>query len=157
MNEIWKDIPGYENYYQVSSLGRVKSLRRNKVMKGSLSKKGYPTVVLSVNTIEKNTQVHQLVAMTFLNHTPCGMGLVVDHINNNKLDNRLENLQLITQRENSYRLQGNYSSKYKGVCWFTSRKKWVSRIHIDGKTHHLGYFNTEEEASIAYQNKLKTI
>lgn len=157
MQEIWKPIPGYKNYYKVSNLGNVISLRTNKKMKGSLSRRGYHSVVLSVNTFEKTFFTHQLVAMAFLGHKLNGMKLVVDHINNDKLDNRVENLQIVTQRENSYRLQGTYSSKYKGVCWFASRKKWISRIHINGKTHHLGYFTNELEASEAYKNKLKTL
>ena len=126
-------------------------------MKGSLSRKGYHSVVLSVKTFEKTFFTHQLVAMAFLSHTLNGMKLVVDHVNDDKLDNRVENLQIVTQRENSYKTQGNYSSKYKGVSWFASKKKWFSRIYINGKVHCLGYFTNEEEASQAYQNKLKTI
>ena len=69
----------------------------------------------------------------------------------------LENLQLISQRENVYKTQGKYSSKYKGVSWDKEKNKWRTKIRINGKLIHLGYFNCELAASAAYQNKLKTI
>jgi hypothetical protein len=101
--------------------------------------------------------VHQLVAMAFLNHTPCGMNLVVDHINSNKLDNRVENLQLITQRENSSKDIKNKTSKYTGVSWCKHRGKWLSQIYLNKKTYNLGRFNCELSAHLAYINKLKQI
>ena len=99
--EIWKDIPGYEGYYQVSSLGRVKSLERvvghtrhgeytlkGKIRKLSLNTQGYLIVRLSNGGIVKTIKVHKLVAMAFLNHEPCGYKEVVDHIDNNTQNNR---------------------------------------------------------------------
>lgn len=169
MEEIFKDIPGYEGLYQVSNLGRVKSLSRlnfsngfyrrqkERILSPASHRKGYLICVLCKNTHRKTIKIHQLVAMAFLNHTPCGMLLVVDHINDNKLDNRLENLQIITNRENSFKTQGKYTSNYKGVCWYNRDKKWVSKIQINGKTITLGRFNCELAAHQAYQNKLKDI
>jgi hypothetical protein len=95
--------------------------------------------------------------MAFLNHIPSGNKLVIDHRNDNKLDNRLENLQVVTNRFNTCKTRGNYSSKYKGVNWHKHTQKWVSRIIINNKRHSLGYFNCELAAHLAYQNKLKTI
>jgi hypothetical protein len=160
--EVWKDIPCYEGLYEVSSLGRVKSLgndktRKEKILKQNINGSGYFKVCLFKDGISQNTTVHQLVAMAFLNHNPCGMALVVDHINWNKLDNRLENLQLITQRENCSKDVKNKTSKYTGVSWCKSAKKWTTKIQINSKKKHLGYFNCELAASIAYQNKLKTL
>jgi len=169
MNEIWKDIPGYEGLYQVSNLGVIKSLSRkifnnkyyritkDKLLKIGISKHGYCNVELSKNCKRKNFKVHQLVAMAFLNHTPCGFKLVVDHINDNKIDNRLENLQVVTTRYNSHKTQVSYSSNHKGVSWDSRYKKWRSVIHFNKKYIHLGYFNCELQASEAYQNKLKEI
>lgn len=156
-NEIWKDVIGYEGLYEVSNLGRVKSLRFNKekIFKPSLCGRGYLQVNLTKNNKSKTTLVHKLVAMVFLNHIPCGMTLVVDHINDNQLDNRVDNLQLITQRENSYKTQGKYSSEYRGVCKL--RNKWVSKIYVNGKKLYLGHFNCELSASLAYQNALKNL
>jgi len=116
--EIFKDIPGYEGIYQVSDLGRVKSLKFNKekILKPGVNNHGYYTVVLCKGK-RKTINVHQLVAMAFLNHEPCGYnGLIVDHKDNNPLNNRLSNLQLISQRENTSKDKKG-SSKYTGVSW----------------------------------------
>jgi hypothetical protein len=168
MNEIWKDIPSYEGLYQVSNLGNVKSLNRfvtrggNSVFRtGNILKatftKDYFKVVLSKDANKKTFTVHQLVAISFLNHKIDGHKLVIDHINNNPLDNRLENLQIVTQRFNAFKKRDNYSSKYKGVSWCKAKNKWVSRITINNKRYSLGVFNCELAAHLSYQNKLKTL
>ncbi len=169
-NEIWKDIPNYEGRYQVSSLGRVKSLPKEwfsgintirkhngKILKLRDNSRGYYKVALSNKGVRNEYKVHQLVAITFLNHIPCGYNLVVDHINDNSKDNRVENLQIVTARFNAYKTQGKYSSNYKGVHWSTRHSKWVSQIQINGKLKYLGIFISEYEAHLAYQNKLKEI
>lgn len=158
-NEIWKDIIGYEGLYKVSSLGRVKSLKRNKekILNPSWSDKTYFVVSLCKDKKQKTLKVHQLVAMTFLNHTPCGYKLVVDHMNDNPLDNRVENLQVITHRENLSKDKKNKTSKYAGVGWHNASNSWRSRIYIDKKNVLLGNFDNEYEAHLAYQNKLKEI
>lgn len=162
MNEIWKDIPNYEGVYQVSNLGKVKSLNYNrtkveKIMLLTLNRYGYYAIGLSKNNKKKTFTVHKLVAMAFLGHTPCGYKLVVDHIDSNPLNNNLENLQLISQRENSYRQQGKHSSSYKGVYWSKQLNKWRACITINNKQTHLGCFINEYDAHLAYQNKLKEI
>ena len=169
--EIWKDIPNYEGYYQVSNLGRVKSLSREilnqgkfpfiskeKILKERISKNGYNMIYLCKNGKLRNISVHIMVAMAFLNHIPDGTNKIcVDHINNNSLDNRLENLQLITQRENSSKDKKNKTSKYTGVCWDKKRNKWKGYIEINKERKYLGYFTDEYEAHLAYQNQLKKI
>ena len=152
--EEWKTIPNYEGLYEVSSLGRVKSVRKNKILKPILNSK-YLKVSLSNY---KKYRIHQLMVITFLNHKPDGTyKLVVDHINGDYLDNRLENLQLISQRENVSKSNKLKTSKYIGVSWSKQSKKWHSSITINKKLIHLGYFNCELEASIVYQNKFKEI
>ena len=108
MKEIYKDIYGYEGLYQISSLGGVRSLDRKVHWKDTFIKsegvklkpyltgKGYLTVRLYKNKTKKDFVVHKLVAITFLNHKPNGMKIVVDHIDNNKLNNNVKNLQLIS-------------------------------------------------------------
>jgi len=159
MEEIFKDIPGYEGMYQVSNLGRVKSLKYNKerILKGAVNSGLYLSVCFCKCNKQKSMNVHQLVAVAFLNHTINGHKLVVDHINDNKLDNTLENLQIVTQRENAYKTQGKGTSIYKGVYWNKNHKRWYSRIAINGKEKYLGSFIDELKASEAYQNKLKEI
>ena len=156
--EIWKDIPGYDGLYQVSNLGRVKSLSYNGTKKEKILKAQSNTgTYLHVNLKRKTIQVHQLVAMTFLGHIPCGYKLVVDHINDIRTDNRVENLQIVTARFNTCKTRGKYSSKYKGVSFEKRNSKWRARIEVNGRTINLGYFNCELSAHLSYQNKLKQI
>ena len=157
--EIWKDVPDYEGLYQVSNFGNVRSIKNGcyLVKKLCLHGKGYYATRLSKLGVIKFYRVHQLVAMAFLNHKPCGMKLVVDHINGIKTDNRPENLQLLTNRENAYRIQGNNTSSYKGVCWDERSKRWRSVIRIEKQKKHLGYFKCEIKAHLAYQKALKEL
>lgn len=168
--EKWGDIPNYKGYFQVSTFGRVKSLQRksereyrpfiiSEKILSTQNTQGYYTIGLSKNGKRKNLQVHQLVAIVFLKHTPSKFYKVVDHKDNNPLNNNISNLQVISQRLNSSKdkFRGNYTSKYVGVNWNPKRKKWRSSIYINGKDKHLGYFNCEKEASKYYQNALKSI
>jgi len=153
--EIWKDVKGYEGLYRVSNLGRV--LSNIKILKPAVSPQGYLIVNLSKQSKAKVITIHQLMAIAFLGHTPCGHKIVVDHINNVKTDNRLENLQIITQRENLSKDKTGGTSEYTGVFWIKKCKKWLAAISINGKAKHLGHFKTELEAHEAYQNALKHI
>lgn len=115
MEEIWKDIPGYEGKYQASNMGRIRSLDRKvrgvchytgkdfyRRIKGQLlkpgrfCKAGHVSVVLGHGTTGK--PVHQLVMKTFAGETPEGMEVL--HINGDPADNRLENLRYGTRRDN---------------------------------------------------------
>ena len=98
MEEIWKDIEGYENLYQVSNLGRVKSTRTNKIRKLSLGPRGYYACELCVDYNRDNRMVHNLVAKAFIPN-PENKSLV-NHINGIKTDNRVENLEWCTNSEN---------------------------------------------------------
>lgn len=168
--EIWKDIPQYEGHYQVSSLGRVRSLdrrvkhsngrttfiKKGKVMRLAKGRSFYLKVRLSVDGVTKTHNVHVLVAMAFLGHKPGGYALVVDHYpDRSKINNKSSNLRLVTSRKNSSNERG--SSKYTGVSWNTQLGKWSSRIYVGGKRPHLGYFENEIDAHNAYQKKLKEI
>jgi hypothetical protein len=156
MNEFWKDVKGYEGRYLISSTGKVKSIIGNKeiILKQFLSGIGYNAVNLCKDGKRKKITIHQLVAITFLGHKICGHKLVVDHINDIKTDNRVENLQIITQRENSCKTQGKYSSKYKGVNFYKKTNKWLAHISINGTVKHLGYFKNEHDAHLAYVKAL---
>ena len=70
---------------------------------------------------------------------------------------QLDNLQLISSRENSSKDKKGGSSEYTGVCWDRSRGKWISSIIINGKRKTLGRFTEELEASKAYQNALNAL
>ena len=156
--EIFKDIKGYEGLYQVSNLGNVKSFYSKwGLLKGNKGSGGYLAVGLSKKKIIKTFRIHQLVAIAFLGHTPNGFETVVDHINNNQLDNRVENLKLTTNRYNTSKDKKNKTSKYTGVSWSKSANKWITHIKINGKSKHLGLFINEIEASNAYQKALLTL
>ena len=155
--EIYKDVIGYEGVYQVSNLGNVKSFRygKERQMKQSKDSSGYLVIGIRLNNVPKIRRVHQLVAESFLNHTRCGYKLVVNHIDFNKTNNKLDNLEIVTQRENSNQKHLKSSSKYIGVSWSKSRNKWVALIYLNGKHKNLGRFNDELEASKAYQKALQ--
>ena len=157
--ETWKKIKGYEDCYEVSDLGRVKSLKNNKsiILKGNLDSKGYLTVSLSKNDVSKTHIIHQLVAIAFLNHIPNRFKLVVNHINFNRLDNRLDNLEVVTHRENTNQKHIKSKSKYVGVQFLKSRNKWIARIYLNGKSKQLGSFYNELDASNCYQDALNRI
>ena len=99
---------------------------------------------LSKDGVQKFFNVHVLVAMAFLGHTPNGWALVVDHIDNDPKNNNIENLRVITQRENTSRAKIG-SSKYVGVSWHKNHKKWNSSIMVDGKP----YLKSHSRASSA--------
>ena len=156
--EIWKDVPNYEEDYMVSSRGRVKSMKLNKerILKPGLSN-SYLQLRLCREGKIKTFTVHKLVAMAFLGHVPCGFKLVVDHIDGNRTNNNLSNLQIITNRENTSNNKKGGSSKYVGVSLHKPSDKWISRIQINDKQKHLGTFKTEIEAHNAYQEALKNL
>ena len=159
--EIWKDVKGYEGSYKISNLGNIKSLIRRYVPKEIILKQtmdayGYKFVNLSLNSKVRVLKVHQLMAINFLNHTPNRFkGLVVDHINNIKTDNRLVNLRLITNRENTSDNKGK--NKYTGVYFDESRNKYRATIYVNGKRKHLGRFNCEYKAHLKYEEALKQL
>ena len=153
--EIFKDIKDYEGIYQVSNLGNVKSLARkgcltDRVMKPSIDASGYLHIPLSKKGSTNYRKIHKLVADAFLNTEPCGHRLVIKHINQDKSDNRLQNL-------NSSHKYKKSSSKYRGVTWNKKASKWKACIRFKGKQRYLGLFTDELEASEAYQIALKRI
>jgi hypothetical protein len=156
--EVWKTIEDYPDY-QVSNLGRVKSLKfgKEKILNGGKDSSGYLFVILRNDLNRKTINIHKLVAIYFLNHKPCGHNLVINHKDFNKLNNNFKNLEIITHRENSNMKHLKSSSRYTGVCWDKSKNKWMSQIYINKKVKYLGHFETEIEASETYQKELLTL
>ena len=160
--EVWKTIEGYEGIYEVSNLGRVKSFikykgTKERILNQNIGTTGYYYVGLFCNKIRKIKKVHQLVAIAFLNHKPCGFKLVVNHKDFNKLNNRVDNLEITTQRENTNQKHLNSTSNFVGVSWDKTRNKWRASIRINNKKKYIGRFKTEIEASNAYQKALLAI
>ena len=158
MKEQWKAINGYEGIYEISNLGRVKSLKRKDatILKLCTNMNGYKTVHLWNRGGGKTKDIHTLVWDAFGNGKRNSRKLQVDHKDENKFNNNIGNLQLLTNRENSvkYRKTQNTSSKYIGVCWYKITNRWKASIRISGIAKHLGYFHDEYEAHLAYQKAL---
>lgn len=154
MNEFY-DIPDYEGLYKIDKEGNVLSTKNNIIMKPRLAGEKYLLVNLWKDKARKTFRIHKLMAITFLDKDYRMKKLVVDHIDNDRFNNRLSNLQLISNRENCSKDKGG-ASQYTGVVK-SSKNRWKSSIRIEGIKIHIGCFKTELEAHNAYQNKLKEI
>jgi hypothetical protein len=158
--EIWKDIPNYEGYYQASSLGRIRSIQRkipyktnknifcpvkNKILKQYNNHDGYLQISLNKKT-QKTFKVHKLIALTFLGKS----NLSVDHINGIKHDNKIINLQYLSNRDNcrKYNLENkeNKTSKYLNICLPKRGSKYLVKTRYNKKNYNLGSFDNEIEA-----------
>lgn len=129
-NEIWKDIPGYENQYQASTLGRIRSLTRqvyNYTKPGRVLKQnsnGHFYMYVSLNG--KKHYVHRLVATTFLNNL--NKLREVNHLDFNKLNNKISNLEWVTSAQNKvhYKLskysKETYEKKIKNLTTKTIKR-----------------------------------
>jgi hypothetical protein len=162
--EVWKDIPGYEGVYQASTFGRVKSLARRInykdsprfrdvkeiIMKEHTNKSGYKVIILRKDEKSITFKTHQLIAMAFLDHQRNGNNMVVDHVNGDKLNNNLVNLNIIHNRLNISK--GMRPNGFTGV--HKRYNKYRAMIRINNNLIHLGTFETAEEASLAYNKEL---
>jgi len=162
MIEEWKTIEGY-NGYEVSNLARVKSFKRTsngRIKKLSTDRPGYCLVQLWNNDKGSTKRVHQLVWDAF-GDRPRTCKLEVDHKDENKLNNRIDNLQLLTHRENTSKSYRKRKVLPTGVVYSCSnpnqKKVYKAQIHHNGKVKYLGYYHTPEEASKVYQEALREI
>lgn len=164
IEEIWKDIPGYEGYYQVSNYSRIKSLARvvsrgnnklnlkEKILNPSKNTSGYFQITLSKNKVEKSYQIHRLCLAVF-----CGISLYrneVNHIDGDISNNYIDNLEWVNRIENNchHAKKTSRTSKFIGVYFHKASKKWMSRIKINNKTKYLGIFDNEIDA---YESRVK--
>lgn len=155
--ELWKDIPGFENY-QASSDGRIlsKNFARTKkpgILKPCISSHGYEVVSIQSGSVKKQYKVHSLVASAFLGFE-IGSSLVIDHINSNPIDNRPSNLRIVTVRQNLSKERTLKSGLPTGVTLI--KGKYVARIRLGKTIKSLGSYVTPQEASTAYQKFVET-
>lgn len=102
MDEVWRDIPGYNGILQASTLGNIRQLKHGKYVevKKSLHPDNYYDIAQPKEFGTDRPYVHRLIALTFCQNADPTNKHIVDHINNNHLDNRPENLEWVTQKEN---------------------------------------------------------
>ena len=115
--EIWKDIEGFEGLYQVSNLGRTKRLYKNdkeKILKPFSNKDGYLRVNLCKEGKSKQSKVHRLVAKAFIPNLDNKSQ--VNHRDENKSNNKVENLEWVTSKENI-----NYGTRTERMAKSQSR------------------------------------
>jgi hypothetical protein len=150
--EVWKKVIDFSEY-EVSNFGNVRSLKKGTIknIKPVLNGRGYLSICFYKDCKGHSKRVHLLVAQSFLNHKNNGTTKIsIDHIDNNKTNNNLLNLQLISHRE-------NISKSVKNKIGLTGVKKCVkgyaSYITINNKYIHLGVFNTCVEAHQRYKEE----
>ena len=168
IKETWKEIKGFEEYYEVSNLGRVRNIkwyadrksRRNNILKGTLRKSDYPLVHLMVDSKSSVKLVDRLVAETFLDN-PDNLPVVI-HIDGNITNNCIENLrwgnysdsQITTQRTSS-RIKNHASSVRKPVVAIDKSGSVIIKYDSQSEAERLGGYS---QACISYclNGKLKT-
>jgi hypothetical protein len=142
--EIWKDIRGYKGLYQVSNLGNVKSLandslKKEKILKPGINSAGIKCVVLNKNKTRKSFTVGKLVASTFLNISLTNK-IRVKYIDENKLNNRLDNLKIgnIREPKNDIKIE-NFKDKLHDKCDESMSEKYIGK-----KAKGLEFINVED-------------
>ncbi len=132
--EIWKKIPGFKDFYEVSNFGNLRSFsdkQNGKMMTPSREYRGelplyLKTVLRTIDNKNRTRPIHNLVMLAFCGPTPKGM--VINHIDGNKLNNRLDNLEFITQGQNIQHAydHGLREKKFFGISY--NSKEWKEYI-----------------------------
>ena len=162
--EIWKDIIGFEGLYQISNYGNIKSCKRyvnsrfvkrvvnEKLLSLAKDRDGYLMAILCKNGIKKTVKVHRLVANAFIDKIDGK--LFVNHIDSNKSNNILNNLEWVSNLENicHSKLKMKTTSKYIGVYFNKRDNVFRATARVNSKIISLGSFKTEEEA---YESRVK--
>lgn len=165
--EIWKKLPSIWGDYSVSNLGNLMSeskswlsgrkghltTRKPKLLKPYKDPRGYKYYRLFNNCQSRYVGIHQLMAIAFLNHKADDRNIVIDHIDSDKSNNVLSNIQIISIRDNILKEKINNKSKLIGAHYDKNKKMYTSTITKDKKRYYLGCFETELEAHKAYKNK----
>ena len=139
--EEWRAIPGYEGIYEVSSFGRIKSLKRyhhkkDRILSLIRHPCGYRCVNLSLDGNATKTLIHQLVTKAFLGQ--CPDGLEINHKNGKKADNRLVNLEYVTRSQNHFhsrRVLGRTVGETHGMAKLTNQQVFEIRALAGTMSH----------------------
>jgi hypothetical protein len=161
--ELWKDIKGFGNRYSVSTEGRVRSnqrelksgkIRPEKILKLSRDTGGYLSFCSCLNGSQKRLRVHKLVAEHFLGPSD---NMVVNHIDSNKLNNRLENLEYVSQRVN---VEKWYKKSKEGLPVGITKagtSSFRATVWVGNKVALQKQFKTLEQAISARKDFLSTL
>jgi len=157
--EKWLPVVGFEDSYEVSDLGRVRSVTRERPNKHKSTaliagfylipmknKSGHLSVKLYKNNSPKQKFIHTLVVESFVGVGLVKKGFVIDHVNNIPSDNRLENLQIITMSLNGRKDRSKGTSNYRWVYFDKTYNRWWFSINVQGKKVRSTRFKTEMEA-----------
>lgn len=132
MMEEWKPVVGYEGLYEVSNLGKIRNVNTNRQLSTYVSKRGYERVMLWKHNKGKKYMVHRIVAFSFVPNV--SNKPQINHKDENKLNNRAENLEWCTQLENH-----NYG---------TIRER-ISKSLINNPGHSKGVLAIDEKGIVA--------
>ena len=116
-----REIPGYEGLYSARSTGEILSVKTKKTLKPGKSKNGYVYVVLTKNKIQQTFTVHKLIAITFLKY-PESPNMQIDHVDGNKINNNISNLEWVSCSENMKRTFKFERKQYKPMLGKTGNE-----------------------------------
>lgn len=134
--KLFRYEPETGNLYWLNPLGKAINRQYKGVPSGSLNNRGY----VGINVNGKYYLAHRIIFYMHHGYLP----KYIDHINNIRADNRIENLRAVTKAQNGA------NQKVKGVSWNKQAKKWQAHIGVNGKRSYLGYFTNEIDAARAY-------
>jgi hypothetical protein len=145
--EEWRVIEEFDNY-SVSNKGRIRNDKKGTFIKETFNTFGYHQCRLSKNGITKTLRINRIVAIAFL---PNEENLPeIDHINNIRHDNRVENLRWISRSNNLRNMTKRGSCKLFGVSFEKAKNNYKATITIEGFQKTIGRYKTEEEAHQAW-------
>lgn len=153
--ELWKTIKGYKGRYRVSNYGRVSSRSKRsgiKILQSCLAF-GYNTYNLCKNSKAKWFRGARLVATYFIRKPR--LNEVVNHIDGSRNNDHVDNLEIVTQRENLTHCKKRKSDRLTGAAWSEADQCWRSSIKIKRTSYSLGSFPTELLAHKAYIKELE--
>ena len=168
--EIWKEVPGFKGYYLASNLGRIYSVAREynfplrngtynlrkspgRILNQMLTPSGYLRVQISVDGVKRKYYSHLLIAWTFLDSSR--ERSITNHKDLDKTNNKSENLEWTSNRENSLHGQsGRTKTGIPGIYFHPTRNRYQGSILFNGKRHQIGDHKTIEQAKEAYQKKM---